>query len=296
MIVLHPVAVTEVNPGNTVVLQCVGYGFPTPLVNWTQNETTLRSESNTTIREEIVNEGGVGFFKSTLEICSINASVAYDCAVVSSTGNSTFAFRVILQAEGQRPATIEVHPNNHVEINAGNSLILTCVGYGVPLPFLYWSRGGRELTNNSRVIITEDMALEGDSGVAVVKLSMEICRSGTTDAGFYSCTAVNDIGNSTFMFMLSVRIEEAEIVVHPEFLTYVDHGDTALFTCAAYGTPLPSITWSNLAAPNSSYNNESEFRIYQNLLRLNGVAFITSILEACRVNSSSHSCIDYIHS
>jgi len=79
--------------------------------------------------------------------------------------------------------------------------------------------------------------------------------------------------------------------VHPEFLTYVDHGDTALFTCTAYGTPLPSITWSNLAAPNSSYNNESEFRIYQNLLRLNGVAFITSILEACRVNSSSHSCI-----
>lgn len=101
MIVLHPVAVTEVNPGNTVVLQCVGYGFPTPLVNWTQNETTLRSVSNTTIREEIVNEGGVGFFKSTLEICSINASVTYDCAVVSSTGNSTFAFHVMLQAEGK---------------------------------------------------------------------------------------------------------------------------------------------------------------------------------------------------
>jgi len=119
-------------------------------------------------------------------------------------------YLVCLFSADQRPATIEIHPNDHVEINAGNSLILTCVGYGVPLPFLYWSRGGRELTNNSRVIITEDMALEGDSGVAVVKLSMEICRSGTTDAGFYSCTAVNDVGNSTFMFMLSVRIEEGK--------------------------------------------------------------------------------------
>ena len=101
MVVLHPVVVTEVNPGDTVILQCIGYGFPTPLVNWIQNETTLRDESSITIRDEIVNEGGVGFVKSILVICGINESIAYDCAVMSSTGKNTFGFRVMLQAEGR---------------------------------------------------------------------------------------------------------------------------------------------------------------------------------------------------
>ena len=67
-----------------------------------------------------------------------------------------------------------------------------------------------ELANNSRVIITKDMTLEDDSRVAVVKLSMEICSSRLTDAGAYSCTAVNDVGNNTFTFMLSVRNEEGK--------------------------------------------------------------------------------------
>ena len=154
------------------------------------------------------------------ELCfkqKVGADLSYNNIIVSYltivhllSGHSLKELLSLSIYADQRPARIEIHPNDHIEINAGNSLVLTCVGYGVPLPFVYWSRGDMELANNSRVIITKDMTLEDDSRVAVVKLSMEICSSRLTDAGVYSCTAVNDVGNNTFTFMLSVRNEEGK--------------------------------------------------------------------------------------
>ena len=83
----------------------------------------------------------------------------------------------------------------------------------MPLPMVYWSRGDTKLTNNSHLIIVEDVAIEDDSGVAVVKLSMEICNSRLNDAGIYSCTAVNSIGNDSFTFLLSVQTEKGKILL-----------------------------------------------------------------------------------
>ena len=83
----------------------------------------------------------------------------------------------------------------------------------MPLPIVYWSRGDTKLTNNSHLIIVEDVAIEDDSGVAVVKLTMEICSSGLNDGGIYSCTAVNSIGNDSFTFLLSVQTEKGRILL-----------------------------------------------------------------------------------
>ena len=113
----------------------------------------------------------------------------------------------------QVAAKIEIHPIDHVEISAGSTAVLTCIGYGVPLPILYWSRGATKLTNNSHLIIGEDITMEDDSGVAVVKSSMEICSSRLIDAGIYSCTAANNIGNDSFTFTLTVKTEEGRILV-----------------------------------------------------------------------------------
>jgi len=49
--------------------------------------------------------------------------------------------------------------------------------------------------------------------VAVVKSSMEICSSRLIDAGIYSCTAANNIGNDSFTFTLTVKTERGRILV-----------------------------------------------------------------------------------
>ena len=100
MIVMHPVPINDVDPGSTVILQCVGYGFPTPHINWMLNGTALSNTSNTVIYEELVNEGGVCFTKSTLEVCSVNDPVTYNCDVANIIGNSSINTQVFPRAEG----------------------------------------------------------------------------------------------------------------------------------------------------------------------------------------------------
>ena len=100
MIVVHPVLLNAVDPGHTVILQCVGYGFPTPHITWTQNGTTHSNASNAVIYKELVNEGGVCFTKSTLEICSVSDPVTYNCDVANTIGNTTINIQVFPRAEG----------------------------------------------------------------------------------------------------------------------------------------------------------------------------------------------------
>ena len=100
VIVMHPVLLNAVDPGHTVILQCVGYGFPTPHITWTQNGTTPSNASNAVIYKELVNEGGVCFTKSTLEICSVSDPVTYNCDVGNTIGNTTTNIQVFPRAEG----------------------------------------------------------------------------------------------------------------------------------------------------------------------------------------------------
>jgi len=97
---MHPVPINDVDPGSTVILQCVGYGFPTPHIRWTQNGTALTNASNIVIYKELVNEGGVSFMKSTLEVCSVNDTVVYNCDVANIVGHTTVNTQVFPRAEG----------------------------------------------------------------------------------------------------------------------------------------------------------------------------------------------------
>ena len=79
---------------------------------------------------------------------------------------------------------------------AGNTLLLSCVGYGLPSPELTWSKDGAPLMNGSRtnIYVTE---IEVD-GVPFVQSLLEICNlDAVNDTGTYNCTATNDNGTDT---------------------------------------------------------------------------------------------------
>ena len=88
----------------------------------------------------------------------------------------------------------------------GETVLFTCVATGdLPLS-ISWSREGSVLQNDSqRVAIYEEEFDE--NGIVFVQSILQICNTGTGDAGIYSCTAENATANITASFELTVSVE-----------------------------------------------------------------------------------------
>ena len=96
-IVLHPVDPTDVPDGDTVLLTCVAYGDLPLSISWSRDGSTLMNDSQRiTIFEEEVEEGGITFIQSTLQICSTEANDAgvYSCIAENEAGNDTATFEL----------------------------------------------------------------------------------------------------------------------------------------------------------------------------------------------------------
>ena len=81
-----------------------------------------------------------------------------------------------------------------------NTVIFTCVAYGVPHSDVAWSKGGEEVFNTTRMGSTR---LE-KGGVPFTQAALEICGVELEDAGMYSCQGSNQNGSDTRSFNLTV--------------------------------------------------------------------------------------------
>ena len=76
---------------------------------------------------------------------------------------------------------------------AGNTAILTCVGFGYPdNPNITWSRGGVDIEATGTVRIYQEVLEEG--GLQFVVSILEICGISLEDDGVYSCSAMLQSG------------------------------------------------------------------------------------------------------
>ena len=98
-----------------------------------------------------------------------------------------------------------VRPGNLSQLSPGDTLTLSCVGYGNPLPSVFWSRSdtNQVLTNSSQMSIFEETLSE--SGVTFVKSILQVCSVQPSMTGEYSCTSQNELGNETATFELTVN-------------------------------------------------------------------------------------------
>ena len=74
--------------------------------------------------------------------------------------------------------------------------------------------------------------------------------------------------------------ERPQIVISPGNST-VDAGYTTMLTCVGFSDPTSSITWSMEGA---EVNNGTRINIYEDLVVVNGVNWVLSILEICSVD------------
>lgn len=99
--------------------------------------------------------------------------------------------------------SIVIVPESSGLVAEGNTALLSCTAYGVPLPSsVVWYQGDELLFNDSRISIYSEQVVEG--GLEYVLSILEICSVDVADAGSYSCFVENVVGNDTASFELDV--------------------------------------------------------------------------------------------
>ena len=93
---------SEVAVGNTVIFTCVALATPLPEVVWTANGVTIYNgtDSRISVYSDTLEQGGVTFVVSTLEICSVELEDdgLYSC-VAQQGGRNTSAYFTLSIAE-----------------------------------------------------------------------------------------------------------------------------------------------------------------------------------------------------
>jgi len=91
------------------------------------------------------------------------------------------------------PSHIVIQPGESIHLPAGSSLVLYCVAYGFPLPFITWRNSSAGLINDSVTTIYNELVNVG--GVLVLKSRLEICKAETSS--IYTCYGENDLGSES---------------------------------------------------------------------------------------------------
>ena len=108
--------------------------------------------------------------------------------------------------------------SNDVSLTAGDTALLTCVGYGQPDVQITWSRNGEVVMNSSLITINETDVTRG--GRLYKQSYLEICSLEVSDAGNYTCTVSNGESETNSSTQLSVSGENLYIYTIMDIATY----------------------------------------------------------------------------
>lgn len=81
---------TKATLNHTILLTCFGYGIPNPAVSWSVSRETLYNGSQVTIYSNLVEENGIEFVRSTLQLCNtaVSDEGEYACELMNAVGSS----------------------------------------------------------------------------------------------------------------------------------------------------------------------------------------------------------------
>ncbi|XP_047439368.1 neural cell adhesion molecule L1.2 isoform X2 [Mugil cephalus] len=205
--------------GQTVELECIAQGLPTPDVSWLRKDGEI--PESRTYKE---------MFDSRLHINNVSESDGgeYHCVAQNSQGKATHIYTLIVEAAPywtKKPVSQLYGP--------GETVRLDCQAGGIPTPIISWTINGDPLTDidsDSRHTLT-----------ASGSLILEDVSFG--DTAIYQCRASNKHG--TILTNTNVYVIE----LPPQILTedgnayMVIEGRTALLDCDTFGSPKPKVIW-----------------------------------------------------
>ena len=171
----------------------------TALTWWGPNSQQLTNSTAdvTVYMETTVTQAGLVFVKSIIQICGFTLPKAgmYSCRASNANGQDTRNWTNTIPRQPVAPVVV-ARPAD-LTVSEGNSVIMTCAGYGYPYPRITWYQNGLPLDPNSAPTgATITMRVRSYSGALVSESIMKICGAAEENHGVYSCRASSAFGNA----------------------------------------------------------------------------------------------------
>uniref|UniRef100_A0A3Q2CE86 Neural cell adhesion molecule L1 n=1 Tax=Cyprinodon variegatus TaxID=28743 RepID=A0A3Q2CE86_CYPVA len=195
--------------GETLELECIAEGLPTPEVMWQKDGGRLPS-GRTSFHE----------FKKTLTIIDVNEDDAgdYRCTATNKLGSVHHIIKVTVKA-----APFWISAPRNLILAPNETGILTCRVNGNPKPKINWFVNGRNkhYKNQKNDTIILSNVQSGSSAV-------------------FQCNASNEFGYLLANAFVSVLAEPPRILTPANKVYLVIMNNPALLHCASFGSPIPT--------------------------------------------------------
>uniref|UniRef100_A0A674PMU2 Neural cell adhesion molecule L1 n=1 Tax=Takifugu rubripes TaxID=31033 RepID=A0A674PMU2_TAKRU len=206
--------------GQTLELECIVQGLPTPKVSWLRKDGEM-SESR--ISKDM--------FDRRLQFTNISESDGgeYQCTAENDQGRTFHTYTVTVEASPywtNAPVSQLYAP--------GETVKLDCQADGIPSPTITWTVNGVPLSATS----LEPRRSLTESGSLILK---DVIFG---DTAIYQCQASNKHG--TILANTNVYVIELPPQILTEngnTYTFVE-GQKALLECETFGSPKPKVTWA----------------------------------------------------
>ncbi|MBN3302329.1 HMCN1 protein, partial [Amia calva] len=218
-----------VNVDNSVVLECIVSGLPTPRVTWRKDGAVIAGNNP---------RGSVCFTLLLPYSFAGDGSLHIHSAHVTDTGrylcmatNQAGTERKRIDLQVNVSPSIALGPTN-ITVTVNVQTTLSCEATGIPKPTVTWKKNGRILNTDQN----QNMYRLLSSG------SLVVIAPTVEDTALYECSVSNEAGEDQRSIVLTVQVppsiadEATELVATRLSLVVI--------SCTASGVPEPSIHWS----------------------------------------------------
>ena len=224
--------------GNPFKLECKSFdGWPKPKLFWVIQNTDGGVKNIYNSRMTVDPDGNLYF--SNITRADESDDFYFVCAAKSVFRNEyKLGNRVLLEvtktgispSQNQHAPILQYVTRENETALRGKQVELYCIYGGTPVPKIAWSKDGKPIQWDDRII-------EEHVGKTIIIKNVTF-----EDAGSYKCEASNGVGDSqTHSINLKVN-SEPYFTVEPEIQTKTID-ESVEFRCEAFGKPQPEIKW-----------------------------------------------------
>nr|XP_012807460.2 hemicentin-2 [Jaculus jaculus] len=220
--------VIKVPEGQTAQLVCNATGHPPPKVTWFKDGRPLAGGDS----HDVSPDG------TLLQILQANLSSAghYSCVATNAVGEKTKHGRLSVLVVPTILGVTDDSANEEVTVTVNNPISLICEALAFPSPNITWMKDGVPFEASKNVQI-----LPGTHGLQILNAQRE-------DAGQYTCTVTNELGEAMKNYHVEVLIPPSISKDDPSGEAHVKEvktkvNSTLTLECECWAVPPPTISW-----------------------------------------------------
>ncbi|XP_075058085.1 immunoglobulin superfamily member 10 [Mixophyes fleayi] len=225
---------TEMNFGDTLMLNCSATGEPNPKIIWRlPSKAVVDQWHRMGSRIQVFPNG-------TLIVQSVNEKDAGDylCVARNKMGDDVILMKVSIT---MKPAKIVQKQHLSKQVPYGKDFKVDCKASGSPLPEISWSLPDGTVINN--ILQADDSGRRKRRYVLFDNGTLYLNKVGMSEEGDYTCYAENTLGRDEMKVHISVVTAAPRIKLNPKTKFQARAGASTVLDCEAIGEPKPKIFW-----------------------------------------------------